>query len=96
MEWQVLKAQIKAQIDLDFPIRRKQIKMTPLHKDVIFLVSAATRPMRMRQLVSVLCGDSNEPGWFDTVCQLVTALDELRKADVLNCSAIGWTKNESQ
>ena len=96
MDWQVIKAQVKAQIDLDFPIRRKQIKMTPLHKDIVLLVATASRPIRFRQIATILTGDEPlAPGWVDKVCQLALALDELRKADVLECSAVGWTKKES-
>ena len=94
MELNLILAQAKAQIDKDFPIKRKQIKMTPLHKDVVLLISTASQPMRMRQVVSILCGTvENAPGWIDKVCDLVDALSELRDAGVLSASAVGWTKD---
>ena len=85
--------QSKAQIDRDFPVSRRQIEMTPLHKDAVLLIETASRPMRMRQLVTILCGDiPNAPGWTDKVCRLVDALSELKEAGVLKVEPIGWTK----
>lgn len=96
MDWQTLKAQVKAQIDRDFPIRQK-IQMTPLHKDVVLLVSTAPRPMRFKQISSILCGEiPNAPGWVDRVCELAEVLNQLRDAEVLNVSAIGWTKTNKK
>ena len=95
MDLQTLKQKVLTQIDIDFPVKRKQFKMTPLHKSVVLLVSTATRPMRFRQISSILCGDApNAPGWVDRVCELAEALDQLRNAEVLSCSAIGWTKTK--
>ena len=97
MDMQTLKAQIKASIDRDFPVKRKQIEMTPLHKDVVLLVSTATTPMRFRQISAILCGDApNAPGWVDRVLALAEALDQLRNTDVLECSAVGWTKRKEE
>ena len=84
---------LKDQIDKDFPVARRKIEMTPLHKDAVLLVSTVSTPIRMRHLALILCGDApNAPGWVDKVCELAEALNELQEADVLNCNAMGWTK----
>lgn len=95
MDTQLLIEQVKAQIDRDFPIRRKQITMTPLHKDCVFLIGSASKskPMRMREIIFILIGDDPDaPGWVDRVCCLAEALHELKEAGILEVSAVGWTK----
>lgn len=96
MDKQLLIAQARSQIDRDFPVKPKYIE-TPLHKDCVLLVSTAVKPMRMRQIVTILCGDvPGAPGWTDRVCALAEALNDLRNAGILNCTAVGWTKNKTQ
>lgn len=93
MDINTIFAQAKSQIDKDFPIKRRKVKMTALHRDAILLVSTSSKPVRMRQLVSLLCGEHAEaPNWTGRVCDLVDALCELRDARVLRCEADGWTK----